>query len=494
VTVTGPPSGEVSGIVFDDADGDGVQDPGETPLPGMTVTLLVEKEVVGTDVTDSTGAYRFAGLPTGTYTLRVTAPAGPGSSTTGDDLATLDPADGEVTTGLSLGFRDRLPRALTDTGATPAGTPVILPVVSNDDQGDAPATITVLIQPTNGTVSCGTLGCTYTPRAGFYGSDTFAYTITDVDGDTSSATVTITVSPPADLGVSTSDIGTFTVGSPGTYTITVSNAGPGPAAGPIVVTATLPPEFSFLSASGDGWSCSPSARTVTCTHAGPLEAGASLPAITLVVSVPPSTPPSVVTTATVWSPTPDPAPDNTSAHTTAVEAPANQPPAIPPVPTNQEQVVPVGRPLAPLTGTDPESGSVRFQLVSGALPPGVVLNADGTFTGVPSVPGDFLATIRACDNRQACVERDLVFRVADSGGNPRERVGPPGSAGDTSRSGERSPGAGGPDRASAAASPAAELPRSGSPSMPLAMIGLGLVLAGGLLVRIRAWSPPCPPV
>ena len=70
----------ISGFVYHDADNDGVKDAGETPLSGVTVTLT------GTDYnglsvslstnTDGAGAYSFAYLAPGTYTLaRTTTPA-----------------------------------------------------------------------------------------------------------------------------------------------------------------------------------------------------------------------------------------------------------------------------------------------------------------------------------------------------------------------------------------------------------------------------------
>ena len=45
-------------------------------------------------------------------------------------------------------------------------------------------------------------------------------------------------------------------------------------AGLMTVVDTLPAGSSFVSSSGEGWSCSASGRTVTCTHAG-LAKGAS---------------------------------------------------------------------------------------------------------------------------------------------------------------------------------------------------------------------------
>ena len=69
-------------------------------------------------------------------------------------------------------------------------------MIANDDQGDGPATISGF-QTTSAfggsVVHNGDGTFTYTPVAGFIGNDSFGYSIADVDGDTSSATVTVTV-------------------------------------------------------------------------------------------------------------------------------------------------------------------------------------------------------------------------------------------------------------------------------------------------------------
>ncbi|WP_200837846.1 SdrD B-like domain-containing protein, partial [Ruania rhizosphaerae] len=61
----------VGDYVWIDEDRDGVQDEGETPVEGVTVTLLDENEdVVGTTVTDEDGYYVFTDLPISTdYTI-----------------------------------------------------------------------------------------------------------------------------------------------------------------------------------------------------------------------------------------------------------------------------------------------------------------------------------------------------------------------------------------------------------------------------------------
>ena len=60
----------------------------------------------------------------------------------------------------------------------------------------------------------------------------------------------------------------FTVGDELTWTITVSNTGTIDDAGKITVTDTLPSAVEFLSASGDGWTCSHSGQKVVCDRSG----------------------------------------------------------------------------------------------------------------------------------------------------------------------------------------------------------------------------------
>jgi hypothetical protein len=68
------PTGQIGDYVWEDEDGDGVQDATETGMSGLTVTL--SGPVNATTTTDANGAYLFTGLPAGTYTVTVATPAG----------------------------------------------------------------------------------------------------------------------------------------------------------------------------------------------------------------------------------------------------------------------------------------------------------------------------------------------------------------------------------------------------------------------------------
>jgi uncharacterized repeat protein (TIGR01451 family) len=88
-----------------------------------------------------------------------------------------------------------------------------------------------------------------------------------------------TVTPQADLSLLKTSSGNFVAGSSATYTLKVTNNGPSSATN-LTITDTLPNGTSFdqsgtntLNAS-NGWSCTASGQTVTCTNPGPLANGA----------------------------------------------------------------------------------------------------------------------------------------------------------------------------------------------------------------------------
>ncbi|MEM9598078.1 MAG: SdrD B-like domain-containing protein, partial [Acidobacteriota bacterium] len=70
--------GSIGDTVFLDADGDGVQDPGEGGIEGVTLNLLdsTGTNILATAVTDENGVYDFVGLPAGTYLVAVTDTGG----------------------------------------------------------------------------------------------------------------------------------------------------------------------------------------------------------------------------------------------------------------------------------------------------------------------------------------------------------------------------------------------------------------------------------
>ena len=234
------------------------------------------------------------------------------------------PVNGKVThitwegdpqnSGASNGFTERLTfnGNLIDDGIVPPGS--------------APA-----VQQFDGTVN--TLGV-----ATSYGVDVDTYDVSPFlsPGDTSATTtystgadlvllsaevISFTTEPIVDLSITKTHTGSFTVGSTGTYVLSVRNAGPEVEANDVQVTDPLPAGLTFQSAAGTGWSCSATGQDVACTHPGPLAVGATLPDITLTVGVGAAAAPSVVNTASVGSASVDAnAANDSSADTTTVLA------------------------------------------------------------------------------------------------------------------------------------------------------------------------------
>lgn len=95
------------------------------------------------------------------------------------------------------------PEAVNDTAETMAGLAVSIAVLDNDsDPEDDPLTVTEATDPPNGTAAINPDNTvTYTPDAGFTGTDSFNYTISDGNGGTDTATASVsiggTLPPPA---------------------------------------------------------------------------------------------------------------------------------------------------------------------------------------------------------------------------------------------------------------------------------------------------------
>jgi MSHA biogenesis protein MshQ len=70
-----------------------------------------------------------------------------------------------------------------------------------------------------------------------------------------------------------------------TYTMTVTNNGPGEEPGPITVTAQLPAVLTYVSAGGNGWTCGANGQTVTCVYGSGLASGALAPDLTMTAAV-----------------------------------------------------------------------------------------------------------------------------------------------------------------------------------------------------------------
>lgn len=121
----------------------------------------------------------------------------------------------------------------------------------------------------------------------------------------------IVTGPVADLGITkTHTPASVRVGEDVTFTLTVRNFGPGTSYG-VKVTDTLPPQLTYVLASGPDWTCSHATQVVTCTLGSPLPSGAS--SVITVVANTNSAGTQLVNVAVVDSKTKDPNPDNNRA-------------------------------------------------------------------------------------------------------------------------------------------------------------------------------------
>lgn len=86
------------------------------------------------------------------------------------------------------------PVAVADSATALPGVPIAIPVLANDsDANGDPLVVTGVTDGAGGTAVAGASSVTYTPAAGFAGTDAFAYTIADGQGGTATATVLVTV-------------------------------------------------------------------------------------------------------------------------------------------------------------------------------------------------------------------------------------------------------------------------------------------------------------
>ena len=124
----------------------------------------------------------------------------PSADFNGTDTFTYTIGDGKGgqaigTVTITVGAINDAPIARDDSASTPVDTAVTIFVLSNDSdpEGHQRSITSFAATSANGGVVTCTTFCQYTPPAGYIGTDTFTYTITDSQGASDSATVTISV-------------------------------------------------------------------------------------------------------------------------------------------------------------------------------------------------------------------------------------------------------------------------------------------------------------
>jgi uncharacterized repeat protein (TIGR01451 family) len=197
------------------------------------------------------------------------------------------------TDGSTVTLTDTLPTGLTATAASGTGwactlgTPITCTRSDVLDTGASYPVITLTVNVANNAPGLVTNTATVAGGGEQY-----------LGNDTANDPTTIIQTGP-DLTIAKSHTGTFFLGQPGTYNITVTNVGLSPTDGSLVtVSDTLPTGLTATTATGTGWSCTPGATT-TCTRSDILASNAAYPSITFTVSVANNAPASLTNTVTV---------------------------------------------------------------------------------------------------------------------------------------------------------------------------------------------------
>jgi uncharacterized repeat protein (TIGR01451 family) len=265
---------------------------------------------ISSDATDATPANNSVQLTTAyttpdanlsTTNADAPDPAVQGATITYTQTITNNGPDAAVNAALT----ETLPASITfQSIVAPAGFTCTTPAVGSS--GAITCTIASLASGVTGTFTLvtnvvapsGTVSLTTTVS-----SDTF-----DPDGANNTATATTTIASQADVSIAKTTASIVAVtGSTVTYTLTVSNAGPG-AATSVVVTDVLPAGLAFVSATPSQGTCV-GTSTVTCSL-GTLANGANA-TIVLTTTVTANSG-SVANSASVASATVDPNPGNST--------------------------------------------------------------------------------------------------------------------------------------------------------------------------------------
>ncbi|MDH3262019.1 MAG: Ig-like domain-containing protein, partial [Acidimicrobiia bacterium] len=290
------------------------------------------------------------------------------------------------------------PAAVNDTATLTQDSSVAVPVLINDTDLDGDALdVQSVTQPANGTtVINGNNTITYTPAPGFTGTDTFTYTISDGNGGSAGATVTITVTPSGvtnnpvnDAPAANDDFETTDPDTPVVIDVLVNDSD---ANGDVLAVISISEQANgAVAINPDG--------TVTYT---PAAGFTGIDTFTYTIS--------------------DGKGGTARATVMVTVGVANAPPVFTSDPSNTSQTVTIGSNLLPLNAGDPDDDSYSFILSAGALPPGVSLNPDGTFSGSPASPGTFTATISVCDTNGLCSIGVLTVLVMAQRELPRTGV------------------------------------------------------------------------
>ncbi|MGE8225657.1 MAG: SdrD B-like domain-containing protein [Stenotrophomonas sp.] len=341
-----PVGSSLAGKVWLDANNNGLIDNGETGIAGVDIQLSGtdrdNRTVALSQSTDANGAYLFAGLVPGTYT--VTEPDQPANTRNGItvagstggtatavsvtpsvisaivldlDEASIDNNFGEIASSSIAGrvYYDNNKNGIIDAGESGIAN-VTLQLTGTDDQAASVTPISVVTDANGAYLFDNLRPGTYTVTEPTQPPDTtngittpgtvngapmgLATPVSTVPSAISAITLTLgqisieqnfgEVADTPDLVVSKSAQPTrFTVNNAATYSVRVRNIGPQPTVGSYQVDDRLPTGVTLAATpSGNAWSCTgaPGADRFSCTSSTVLASGAtSADAITVSVAV-----------------------------------------------------------------------------------------------------------------------------------------------------------------------------------------------------------------
>ncbi len=211
VDVTNLPPGAVQGTVFNDLNGNGVQDTGEPPLAGWTVYLDLNHDGKldpgdPTAITDASGQYAFSNVLPGTYTVAEVGQPGwtQTDPSSGTDTVTVQPV--QVVSGIDFGDTQLNAPGIRPPSfvSTPPSQATVgqryqyNPVVSNPDGQNL--TFDLPFSPAGMVVNPVTGEVAWTPTADELGPQSAVLRLQDARGDVVLQDLHLTVAP-ADTGL-----------------------------------------------------------------------------------------------------------------------------------------------------------------------------------------------------------------------------------------------------------------------------------------------------
>jgi len=227
------------------ASNDGYSTPYQTKLTVAAPGVLGNDSGTGVTVTANTtpahGAASVSADGSLTYTpAAVWAGADSFTYTITDAFGRTATASVKVTTAVP-----GAPVAVADTVSTPYGTKATFDAVANDS--GTGISITSVGKAGHGTANLNSDGTlSYTPAAGWAGSDAFIYTITDAFGRTATTTVTVTTQLPA-APAAKDDTASTPYGTDAIVTVLGNDSGTG-----ISVTSVVDPPHGSVVINADG--------------------------------------------------------------------------------------------------------------------------------------------------------------------------------------------------------------------------------------------------